>query len=89
MCLAIPGRIRSIAVDAGGLRTATIDYPGLEKTASLLYLPEAAVGDYILVQAGFGIRRLTPDQAAEVRAALEEGLAGAGPASSDPVGGAP
>ena len=71
MCLAIPGQIRQIALGPDGLRTAEVEYPGLTKTVSLLYLPEAQVGDYVLVQAGFGIRRLTPDEAAEVLAALE------------------
>jgi len=71
MCLAVPGRIVRIEVAPDGLRSAVVDYDGATRTASLLYLPEAAVGDYVLVQAGFGMRRLTDEQAAEVRAALE------------------
>ncbi len=66
MCLAIPGRIVRIAEDADGHRVAEVDYPGQLRTASLLYLPEAQVGDHILVQAGFGIRLLTEEQAREV-----------------------
>ncbi len=71
MCLAIPGRIRSIAVGGDGGRTAEVDYPSTTRIAALLYLPEAEVGDYVLVQAGFAIRRLTAGEAAEVQAALE------------------
>ena len=71
MCLAIPGVVRRISVSDDGLRTAEVEYPAQSRSVSLLYLPEAAVGDYVLVQAGFAIRRLTPDQADEVRAALE------------------
>ena len=82
MCLAIPGRIRAIAVDESGLRTATVEYPGLTKAVSLLYLPEARVGDPVLVQAGFAIRRLTEAQAAEVLDALSSPAAAA-------IGGAP
>jgi len=70
MCLAIPGRIRAISVDADGLRSATVEYPGLSKSVSLIYLPEAKVGDSVLVQAGFAMRRLTEEQAAEVLEAL-------------------
>jgi hydrogenase expression/formation protein HypC len=89
MCLAIPGRIREIEVDADGLRTATVDYPGLSKSVSLLYLPEAQVGDPVLVQAGFAIRRLTEEQAAEVLAALASPAAAALVPTTSPVGGAP
>ena len=76
MCLAIPGQIRRIELGEGGARTAEVDYPGLTKTVSLLYLPDAEVGDHILVQAGFGIRRLTPEEAAEVLAALDAEIPG-------------
>lgn len=75
MCLAVPGRIVRVAVGADGLRSADVDYGGETRHVSLLYLPEACVGDFILVQAGFGIRRLTEEQAAEVRASLESGPA--------------
>lgn len=71
MCLAIPGRIVSILESEGGTRTATVEYPGLSKTVSLLYVPEAKVGDFMLVQAGFGIRLLTEAQAQEVFEAME------------------
>jgi len=87
MCLAIPGRIRAISVDPDGLRSATVDYPGLSRSVSLLYLPEARVGDSVLVQAGFAMRLLTEQQAAEVFAALES-PAGAVLASGA-AGGAP
>jgi hydrogenase expression/formation protein HypC len=87
MCLAIPGRIRAIEVDTDGVRTATVDYPGLSRSVSLLYLPEARVGDPVLVQAGFAIRRLTEEQAAEVLAALASPAADVLAAAA--VGGAP
>lgn len=50
---------------------AEVEYPSTTRVAALLYLPEAEVGDYVLVQAGFAIRRLTAGEAAEVRATLE------------------
>ncbi len=71
MCLAIPGRIARIAVSRSGERSAEVEYPGETRTASLLYLPDANVGDFVLVQAGFGIRRLTAAQAEESLAAME------------------
>ena len=67
MCLAIPGRIVALRSDAVS-PVAEVDYDGLRRTAQLLYLPEARVGDWVLVQAGFAVRRLTD---AEAREALE------------------
>jgi len=68
MCLAIPGRIVAIeGTDPDG-RVARVDYGIAVKVARLLYLPEAEVGDYIIVQAGFAITRVTEEEA---RQALE------------------
>ena len=67
MCLAIPGRIVAIEADPSS-PVAEVDYDGIRRRAQLLYLPEARVGDYILVQAGFAVRRLGE---AEAREALE------------------
>ena len=50
MCLAIPGTIAKIEEE-----TATIDYGGTTRHASVRLLPEVAVGDCVLVHAGFVI----------------------------------
>ena len=60
MCLAVPMRI--VAVADG---TATIEAGGLTQRASLLLVPQAAVGDYVLVHAGFAIAVLDAEEAAE------------------------
>ncbi len=67
MCLAVPGRVISIA-DEGGLEMARVDFGGVVRAACLAYLPEARVGDHVLVHVGFAIARL--DEAA-ARATLE------------------
>lgn len=77
MCLAIPGRIVRIVEDADGSRSAEVEYPGTRRTVSLLYLPDAKVGEYLLVQAGFGMRLLTEEQAREVAEAWASAPAGA------------
>lgn len=82
MCLAIPGRVVSVQETPDGGRSAVVDYPGLTKTVSLLYLPDVVPGDYVLVQAGFAIRRLSEDQAREVI----EAMARADATLSAPVG---
>lgn len=68
MCLAIPGRV--VAVDASDPAgpVATVDYGFTTRRASLLYLPEARVGEYVVVHAGFATGRLSE---AEAREALE------------------
>jgi hydrogenase expression/formation protein HypC len=67
MCLALPMRIT--AVD-GAL--ATIAAPGLEQRTSLMLVPEAKVGDYVLVHAGFAISLLDEAEANETLDLLRE-----------------
>ena len=62
MCLAIPGRITERFEEAG-LPMARVDYAGAVATACLSYAPEAAVGDYVLVHAGFALQVLNEDEA--------------------------
>lgn len=71
MCLAIPGKIIAISGEPGA-QTAEVDYGPLRRTAQLLYLPDVRVGDYVLVQAGFAMRRLTEAEAREAIELVEE-----------------
>ncbi len=73
MCLAVPGRI--IAID--GL-SARVDFSGVERTALLDLVPDAVVGDHVLIHAGFAIQKLDAAEAEEVKALLEQ-LAAAEP----------
>lgn len=68
MCLAVPGKIQSI--DAS--RRATVDMLGVTREASLRLVPEAQVGDYVLVHAGFGIQVIDPEEAHETLELLRE-----------------
>ncbi len=65
MCLTVPGRIVLIEERGTEGRSAEVDFGALHRRASLLYVPEAAVGDFVLVQAGFAVRRLTVTEAEE------------------------
>ena len=62
MCLAIPGRIIDRYEDSG-LPMARIDYAGAVAAACLSYTPEAVVGDYVLVHAGFALQVLNEEEA--------------------------
>ncbi len=58
MCLAIPAKITAINGDM-----ATIDMGGVSREASLMLLPEAGLGDYVLVHAGFAIQAIDEEEA--------------------------
>ena len=63
MCLAIPGKITSISGEDALLRIGKIDFGGILKEASLAFVPEAKVGDYVIVHVGFAISRLDEEEA--------------------------
>jgi hydrogenase expression/formation protein HypC len=67
MCLAIPMKIIDIN---GTIATAEVD--GVTRQARLDLLPEAGVGDFILIHAGLAISRLDPEDAAETLALMRE-----------------
>ncbi len=68
MCLAIPSEIVEMRD-----KMATIDVSGVRREVSLLLLPEeAAVGDYVLVHAGFAIQRIDPEAAEETMKLIKE-----------------
>ena len=67
MCLAVPGKIVSVA---GGddplLRMAKVNFGGVIKEVSLAYVPEAVVGDYVIVHVGFALNKLDEQEALKV-----------------------
>ena len=82
MCLAIPMRIT--ATDGAA---ATIEADGLVQTTSLMLVPDARVGDFVLVHAGFAIAVLDSDDAAERLALFDEIVAmGADDETGPPAG---
>jgi hydrogenase expression/formation protein HypC len=70
MCLGVPGKI--VAVEDGFMRMGTVDFDGSTLEVCLAYVPEAAVGDYVLVHAGFALAQLDEEQAAETLDALRQ-----------------
>jgi hydrogenase expression/formation protein HypC len=61
MCLAIPARI--VTIDEGLM--ASVDIMGVTRKVSLDLVPEAALGDYVLVHAGFALQVVDEDYANE------------------------
>lgn len=74
MCLAVPGKIIEI-YDQNSLRMGRIDFGGVIREACLEALPDARVGDYTIVHAGFALNLLSEEEARETLDALSE-LAG-------------
>ena len=72
MCLAIPGKVASVRGQDPLMRMGKIDFGGILKEASLAYVPEAQVGDYVIVHAGFAISRLDEEEAVKVFEYLRE-----------------
>jgi hydrogenase expression/formation protein HypC len=72
MCLAIPGKILSVAADDPLLRTGRVSFGGIVKEVSLAYTPEAGVGDYVIVHVGFAISTLDETEAHRVFDYLRE-----------------
>ena len=70
MCLAVPGRILSIA-EVDGVPMATVDFGGVRKSVCLQYLPDAQVGEYVVVHVGFAIQSLDERSAQETLANFE------------------
>ena len=66
MCLAIPGKIESISGDDPLTRMGKVNFGGILKDASLAYVPEAKVGDYVIVHVGFALSRLDEAEAHKV-----------------------
>ncbi len=72
MCLAVPGKILSIEPNAAGLTMGKVSFGGVGKEVCLAYVPEAQVGDYVIVHAGFALNKLDEQEAAEVFELLRE-----------------
>ena len=71
MCLAIPGKIVE-EYQKSGLRMGKVQFGGIVREAALDYVPEANVGDYVLVHVGFAISKVDEAEAQRTYQLLEE-----------------
>jgi len=71
MCLAIPGKVLD-TYDRQGLRMSKVQFGGVVRETCLEYVPEAEVGDYVLVHVGFALSTVDAEEAARTYALLEE-----------------
>jgi hydrogenase expression/formation protein HypC len=71
MCLAIPGKVISVE-QSNGLRSGRIQFGGIIRQASLDFVPEAEVGDYVMVHVGYAISLVDEAEAQRTYELLEE-----------------
>lgn len=71
MCLAIPGQI--ISMDGEGLcRTGRVEFGSIVKEVNLAFVPDAVVGEYVLVHAGVALGKVMEEEAQRIFGYLEE-----------------
>ena len=73
MCLAIPARV--VSIDAAA-QSAVVDLDGVRKTVSIALVPEATVGDYVVIHVGHALGIVDADEAERTLALFGE-LSGA------------
>lgn len=66
MCLGVPGKVVAIEPNEIGMTMGTVSFGGVTKQVCLAYVPEAAVGDYVVVHVGFAISKVSEEEAREV-----------------------
>ena len=71
MCLAVPGRVLNVA-EVDGTQMAEVDFGGVHKDVCLQYIPDVAVGDYVIVHVGFAISKVQEDEARRTYETLRE-----------------
>ena len=67
MCLAVPMKVISLK-DGTGIA----EMSGVKKEISFMMLPEAKLGDYVIVHAGFAIQKLNEEEAQKTLALFRE-----------------
>lgn len=72
MCLSVPAQVLKIENGNTPFPTGKVSFGGVIKEVSLVYLPEAQVGDYVLIHVGFAISLIDAEKAQEVFKTLQE-----------------
>ena len=66
MCLGVPGRIVSLEPNALGMTMGRVNFGGITKEVCMAYVPDAEVGEYVVVHVGFAIAKIDEKEAEEV-----------------------
>jgi hydrogenase expression/formation protein HypC len=63
MCLAIPGKILSVAGEDPLQRMGRVSFGGIVKEVNLAFVPEANAGDYVIVHVGLALSTVDQEEA--------------------------
>ncbi|MBD3285906.1 HypC/HybG/HupF family hydrogenase formation chaperone [candidate division WOR-3 bacterium] len=69
MCIGIPAEVIEISGQTG-----KVDYQGVVRETSFVMLPEAEVGEFVILHAGFAIKKLSAEEARETLKLIREML---------------
>jgi hydrogenase expression/formation protein HypC len=72
MCLAVPGKIVELNDGDPTFASAIVEFGGIRREVNVVCVPEAALGDYVMVHAGIAISRVDAVEAAQVLQTLRE-----------------
>jgi hydrogenase expression/formation protein HypC len=72
MCLGVPGRIVSLEHNPLGMTMGRVNFGGITKEVCMAYVPDAEVGEYVVVHVGFAIAKIDEAEAAQVFNYLRE-----------------
>lgn len=72
MCLAVPGQILTIQQTEPLFKTGQVSFGGVVREVNLAYVPDAQVGDYVIVHVGFALSILDPQEAARTLDAIAQ-----------------
>jgi len=72
MCLAVPGKIEEIYFSGENLKMAKVNFAGVEKEVCLEWIPDARVGEYVMVHVGFALNKVNEKDAMETIRILRE-----------------
>jgi hydrogenase expression/formation protein HypC len=91
VCLGVPGKVLTVVENAQGMAMGNVSFGGVNKEICLAYVPEAKVGDYVIVHAGFAISIVNEQEAEETFEILRQmgELAELEGGAGDAPGGAP
>jgi hydrogenase expression/formation protein HypC len=71
MCLAVPGKILETK-EENGSRFGRVQFGGITRLVQLDFVPEAEVGDYVIVHVGFALSKVNAEEAQRTYQMLEE-----------------
>jgi len=71
MCLAIPGKLISLDTSATP-KMGKVSFGGIQKNVCMEWLPEAGIGDYVIVHVGFALSKVDEQEALDTIRMIEE-----------------